>query len=94
MDLELEDLPQEKWNLYTIRALGCVRPSNEEIHMALALALTDTNKYVRETAAGALGEIKPKSLKVLSFITELLKHDESYVRKDAAWGIRIYKAFK
>ena len=68
MDLELEDLPQEKWNSYTIEALGCVRPSKKEIHMALAQALTDTNSFVRGNAAGALGQIKPKSLKVLSFI--------------------------
>ena len=74
MDLELEDLlPQEKWNRYTIGALGCVRPSNEEIHMALAQALTHTNTNpnrwgVRESAAEALWKIKPKNLKVLEFI--------------------------
>ena len=87
MDLKLEDLPQEKWNRYTIIALGCVRPPNEEIHMALAKALTDTDKYVREKAAWALGKIKPKSLKVLFFITEFLKHDKSYVRGSAAWAL-------
>ena len=87
MDLELEDLPQEKWNRHTIKALGCVRPSNEEIHMVLAQALTDTSWFVREAAAMALGKIKPKSLKVLSFITELLKHDKSYVRSSAAWAL-------
>ena len=86
MDLELENLTQEKWNSYTITALGCVRPSNEEIHMALAQALTDTEWSVVGAAAWALGEIKPKSLKVLSFITELLKnHEKSFVRSDAAW---------
>ena len=58
MDLELEDLPQEKWNSYTITALGCVRPSNKKIHEALAQALIDTNSYVRENTAGALGKTK------------------------------------
>ena len=91
MDLELGDLPQEKWNRYTIVALGCVRPSNEEVHMTLAQALADTDVYVRSVTPWALGEIKPKSLKVLSFITELLKHDESYVREYAAWALGLIK---
>ena len=41
-------------------ALGQIKPLNEEIHMALAQALTDTDGYVRKYAAWALGEIKPK----------------------------------
>ena len=36
--------------------------------MALAQALTDTNGYVREYAAWALGQIKPTSLSVLEVI--------------------------
>ena len=36
--------------------------------MALAQALTDTNKYVRKNAARALGKIKPTSLSVLEVI--------------------------
>ena len=87
MDLELEDLPQDKWNKYTIRALGCVRPSSEEIHMALAQALTDPDWLVRGNATWALGNIKPQSLKVLLFITKLLKHEDRYVRANAAMAL-------
>ena len=43
--------------------------------MALAQALTDPDW---------IGEIKPQSLKVLLFITELLKHEERGVRESAA----------
>ena len=35
MDLSLEDLPKERWNEYTINALGCVTPESPEIHDAL-----------------------------------------------------------
>ena len=49
-------------------ALGEIKPLNEEIHMALAQALTDTNVYVIVSVARALGKIKPKSLKVLEVI--------------------------
>ena len=42
MNLKLEDLPQEKWNRYTIEALGCVRPFNER---------KITNWYVRKNPA-------------------------------------------
>ena len=47
MDLKLEDLPQDKWNSYTIRALGCFQPSSEEVHMALVQASTDPAWVVR-----------------------------------------------
>ena len=80
MDLELEDLPQDKWNRYTIAALGCFQPSSEEVHMALVQALTDPSRAVRGRATWALGKIKPQSLKVLLFITELLKHEDRDVR--------------
>ena len=61
IDLELENLPQEKWNRYTIEALGCIRPSSESVHMALAEALKDTDSYVRSYAVWALEKIKPQS---------------------------------
>ena len=35
IDLTLEDLPQEKWNVYTIRALWCVRTSEEVLEVLI-----------------------------------------------------------
>ena len=63
--------------------------------MALAQALTDTDWGVRSICCVGIRKIKPKSLKVLSFITELLKnHEKSYVRSRCCEGIRTDKAFK
>ena len=91
INLKLEDLPQEEWNKYTIKALGCTRPPNEAIHMALTKVLTDSNKEVRSSAVWALGKIKPQSVEVLTFITELLTHEKKYVRSSAVWALEKIK---
>ena len=83
MDLKLEDLPQEKWNSYTIIALGCVRPSNKEIYMALVQALTDTDRFVRSSAAWALGEIKPLNEEIHMALVQALTDTDWYVRENA-----------
>ena len=87
IDLELEGLPQEKWNRYTIDALGCIRPSSESVHMALAETLEDPDKYVRESAAWPLGEIKPQNETIHMALAEAIKDTDSYVRSYAAWAL-------
>ena len=91
IDLELEDLPQDKWNRYTIGALGCVRPSSEEVHMALAQALTDPDYSVRRSAVRALGNIKPVNEEIHMALAQALTDPEKYVREDAAWVLGLIK---
>ena len=88
MDLELEDLPQDKWNSYTIGALGCVQPLSKEIYMALAQALTDSDKNVRGAAAWALGKIKHIiNEEIHMALAQALTDPEWSVRNSVAWAL-------
>ena len=72
IDLSLDKLPKEKWNLWTIEAIGCVKPQSEKVH----LALTTPYRKIREIEAAvlALGKIKPQSEKVqLKLLSLVLK---------------------
>ena len=87
MDLSLEDLPKERWNEYTIKALGCVRPASSEVHLALVEALKDPSAKVRSSAVLALGEIKPKSSEVHLALVEALKDPSADARASTAWAL-------
>ena len=56
MDLDLSDLPREKWNMYTVGAIGCLGPANENIQRSLVEILTDSNssEELRKSASYAL----------------------------------------
>ena len=84
IDLSLEDLPEERWNRYTIEALGCVKPASSEVHLALVKALEDPDKNVRTSAAEALYEIKPASSEVHLALVKALEHPDKGVRMHAA----------
>ena len=59
LDLRIEDLPEESWNEYTVSAIGCVKPRDSRVHLALVELLKDkaSEGQVRRDAARALGEI-------------------------------------
>ena len=85
MDLSLEDLPDETWNEYTIIAVGCIKPKDINVHLALAELLKDTN--VRLSASWALGMIKPEDPQILLALVELLKDINIEVRRSAIWAL-------
>lgn len=47
-DLRLEDLPEESWNVSTILALGCLRPGDDRIHLALSEQLLNEDLSFRK----------------------------------------------
>ena len=85
LGLSLEDLPDERWNKHTTTAIGCVKPKDVRVHLALVELLKDTEAKVRRRAAWALGEIKSDDSKVLLALTEVLNDTEALVRRRAAW---------
>ena len=87
LDLSLEDLPEESWNLNTIVALGCVQPRDVRVHQALVEFLKDTEPYVRGVAVRALGKIKPADSSIHQALVAVLKDTDPYVRVAAAWAL-------
>ncbi len=87
IDLSLEDLPKEKWNKYTIPAIGCSKTSNIQVHLALFEVLKDPDKDVRNRAAWALGEIKPTDPQIHLALAEALKDPDKGVRSGAALAL-------
>ena len=84
LGLSLEDLPDERWNEHTITAIGCVKPKDVRVHLALVELLKDTEESVHWLAAEVLGEIKSDDSQVLLALTEALKDTEATVRWWAA----------
>ena len=70
LDIEVEALPAEKWNVWTIEAIGCLKPSSEKIH--LALIDLNRNQYELEAGVAALGKINPQSEQVQLKLVSLL----------------------
>ena len=70
IDLDLNDLPQEKWNKYTIGAIGCLGSANEDIQKSLIEILTDPNEELRKSSAHAL--INNESLLSEETLTNLI----------------------
>ena len=70
IELSLDDLPKEKWNLWTIEAIGCVKPQSEKIHFALITPYRSLHEM--EAAIIALGKIKPQNEKIQLKLVSLL----------------------
>ena len=92
LGLSLEDLPDERWNKHTITAIGCVKPKDVRVHLALAEWLKDTEAGVRMRAALALGEIKSDDPQVLLALTEALNDTNVGVRMRATLALREIKS--
>ncbi len=84
IDFSLEDLPEERWNRYTIIALGCIKPASAEVHLALAKALEDPERRVRVSVAETLGKIKPEASEVHLALAKALEDPERRVRVSVA----------
>ena len=89
LDLSLEDLPEERWNSFTIVAIGCIKPSDPQIHLAIAQLLKDTQPKIREIAAWALGQIKPSDPQVLLALTSVAFNTPIIDRP--MYGYSVYK---
>ena len=90
--LSLEILPKEKWNKYTIFALGCSKTSDVQVHLALVeLLKDDLDKEIRRSVSYALGNIKPTDPKIHLALVELLKGPDQGVRKPAAHALGTIK---
>ncbi len=87
IDLSLENLPKEKWNRYTLSAIGCSKTSNIQVHLALAEALKDPDEDVRRSASWALKDIKPTDPQIHLALAEALKDPYKYVRRSASWAL-------
>ncbi len=88
IDLSLEDLPTEKWNRYTLSAIGCSKTSNIQVHLALFKILKDSDKYsIGSNAVLALGKIKPTDPQIHLALAEALKDPDGDVRDRAAWTL-------
>ena len=85
IDLEIENLPKEKWDEKTVEAIGCIRPSDERIHLRLIEILTnDSDSKMRETTSEALSRIGPSSDRAILALIKALDHNRVEVRKAAA----------
>ena len=87
MNLSLEDLPDETWNEYTIIAVGCIKPKDINVHLALVELLKDTNAEVHDIAIKTLGKIKPDDPAIHLALVELLKDTNANVRLSASWAL-------
>ena len=66
-------------------ALGEIKPSDPQIHLALAELLKDTHVEARYFAAWALGEIKPSDPQILLALNSAASNDTNErVRRSAA----------
>ena len=92
LDLELDDLPEEKWTEDTITALACAKPKSKDIHLAL-VNLLGQNLSIRRTVAKTLVELDLDDYEVYLALTKLLKDPDAKVRSYATWasaGMRAY----
>ena len=88
VDLSLKILPKERWNRYTIFALGCSRTSDVQVHLALVEVLkNDPDKGIRRNAAFALEKIRPTDTNIHLALVEALKDPHEYVRREAAHAL-------
>ena len=88
MDLSLEDLPKERWNEHTVRALGCISPASTEIQTALVEYLKDPSAKVRNAAAWALIDINPVSFEVHLALVKALEDPSADVRVAAGHWVK------
>lgn len=82
LNLTIQDLPKEKWNSNLIKAIGCLNPIDEDIHLAL---LTYLEKDLDYRSGSALLEIASQHENVqLSLAQLILKSEESFLLAEFA----------
>ena len=89
IDLRLENLPEERWNRYTVLALGCVKPSDTRIHKELLRILKDKSVEIkiRKSVAYVLGRQNSLNSDIISVFITILKDisENISLRKDMAY---------
>lgn len=78
-NIDINDLPREEWNRHTIEAIGCIKPYDEKIHLALTKLVSSDSLNKRRTASNALISINPQSRKVHQALTNFLNYDDKDV---------------
>ncbi len=86
-DLELSQLPKEKWTVETIAAIGCLKVQILAVNLELAKYLKDQNSYFRKDAAGALGKIKHQDIRISLALVETIKDQDIFVRYLAEYAL-------
>ena len=91
VDIPIENLPKEHWSEQLVDTIGCLKPQNKEVHLALARNLSDKNSSVRLKAASALGNIKPQNKEIHLALAKSLSDKSSLVRFAAASALGYIK---
>ena len=91
LDISLEDLPEENWNKDTIKAIGCIKPSDERIHKELGRILQDKTENIelRQDVAWTLGILISLSPEVIQSLLSVLqdKTENIRLREDVAGAL-------
>ena len=77
---------------FGIQALGCLKPSDERIHLELSRSLFDSREWIARYAAMALKEIKPAQVDVQMALAQQLARPEAGLRESAGEALREVKA--
>lgn len=76
---------------YGIQALGCLKPTDEEIHQRLSQSLFDPREWIARSTAFALQQIKPARVEVQLALAEQLDRPGEVARRSAAAALRELK---
>jgi HEAT repeat protein len=86
-DLELSQLPKEKWTVATIAAIRCLKVQTLAVSLELTKYLKDQDQNVRSWAVGTLGKIGNQDIRISLALVETLKDHDEYVRSGAAFAL-------
>jgi len=93
ISIRAEDLrPGVYQDEFGLQALGCLKPSDERIHVELGRSLFDKREWIARYAAMALKEIKPAQVDVQVALAKQLARPEKAARDSAAEALREMKA--
>jgi hypothetical protein len=93
VQIRAEDLRPEIYaDEFGISALGCLKPSDERIHLALSRSLFDSREWIARNAAIALKQIKPPEVDVQLALAQQLNRPEAGARDWAGQALREVRA--
>jgi len=93
ISVRVEDVqPAVYTDEFGIQALGCLKPTDERIHVALSRSLFDERDWIARYAAMALKEIKPAGVDVQLALAQQLARPEKAARESAGEALREMKA--
>lgn len=93
IQIRADELPSEVYtDEFGIQALGCLKPSDERIHVLLGRSLFDSREWIARYAAIALKAMKPARVEVQVALARQLGRPETALRRWAAEALREIRA--